>query len=38
MFKMDNTMLDKKERIITTAQRLFARFGIKKTTVEEIAK
>lgn len=31
-------MHDKKERIITTAQKLFARFGMKKTTVDEIAK
>ncbi len=31
-------MNDKKERIITTAQKLFARFGMKKTTVDEIAK
>ena len=31
-------MEEKKERILTTAQNIFARFGIKKTTMDEIAK
>ncbi|MDA3859611.1 MAG: TetR/AcrR family transcriptional regulator [Melioribacteraceae bacterium] len=31
-------MDDKKERIITIAEQLFARFGIQKTTMEDIAK
>ncbi len=31
-------MQDKKERIIAAAQRLFAQFGLKKTTVDEIAQ
>ena len=31
-------MQDKSERIIVAAQRLFAQFGLKKTTVDEIAR
>ena len=29
--------MDTRERILTTAQKLFARFGVNKTTVDEIA-
>ena len=36
--KRDFKMEEKKERILTIAQRIFARFGIQKTTMEEIAK
>ena len=31
-------MLDTKDVIVTTSQKLFARFGLNKTTVDEIAK
>ena len=31
-------MEDKKERILTIAQKIFSRFGIQKTTMDEIAK
>ena len=31
-------MEEKKERILSTAQKIFARFGIRKTTMDEIAK
>ena len=31
-------MEDKKERILAIAQKIFARFGIQKTTMDEIAK
>ncbi len=29
---------DKKERILVTAEKIFARFGMKKTTMDEIAR
>jgi len=35
---MNFKMHIKKERILTTAQKIFARFGIQKTTMDEIAK
>jgi len=31
-------MIDKKKRILEVAERMFARFGIKKTTMDEIAR
>jgi AcrR family transcriptional regulator len=34
--KMEHAYKAKRENILTAAQRLFARFGLKKTTVEEI--
>lgn len=33
---MDVPVADTRERIVTTAQALFARFGLRKTTMEEI--
>ncbi len=34
----ESVRLDKKETIVQVAQRLFSRFGLMKTTVDEIAK
>jgi AcrR family transcriptional regulator len=31
-------MTEKRERVLTVAQKIFARFGIRKTTMDEIAK
>ncbi len=35
---MNNKRENKKEQILTVAQKFFARFGLKKTTMDEIAK
>ena len=35
---MENTGITKREKILLAAQRLFARFGLRKTTVEEIIR
>jgi AcrR family transcriptional regulator len=35
---MENPGITKRERILLTAQRLFARFGLRKTSVEEIIR
>ena len=35
---MDGPIADTRERIVATAQALFARFGLRKTTMEEIVR
>jgi AcrR family transcriptional regulator len=35
---MENTGITKREKILLAAQRLFARFGLRKTSVEEIIR
>ena len=36
--KMDQTQSTKRDKILLTAQRLFSRFGVRKTTVDEIIR